>query len=325
MELGINNNINSIVILHTMKNTDEFIKRQNIELLWEILLDELGIDLSNKQVLQNIRLVFEKNIGLFTAKANPNVRLVELNKLFLKQITIALNTLFPSLRTMKRINIGEEFPDKPYKIEDIHSVRQNQFEKQLEQKRLDFEVTMNPGKPNEMDFTDKFQETKITSMDSLIAETVAKRNFDIEQIQYSNNSSNQSADWLSPKETSLKTEKQQQYENVKKEMQNSKFLAQQPQENNKGKNVTWDDNISFEIDEKQPENETISNIFSKLKKNVEVETEVVEVEEQKKENILMREILDMKEEIKNLNAVITMMREEFQSLNKNIEKMSPNV
>lgn len=306
-----------------MKNTDEFIKRQNIDLLWEILLDELGIDLSNKQLLQNVRLVFEKNIGLFTAKANPNVRLVELNKLFLKQITIALNALFPSLRTMKRINIGEEFPDKPYKIEDIHSVRQNQFEKQLEQKRLDFEATMNPGKPNEMDFSDKFQETKITSMDALIAETVAKRNFDIEQIQYSKNSSNQSADWLSPKETSLKTEKQQQYENVKKEMQNSKFLNVQPQpeENSKGKNVTWDDNISFEIEEKQynePENDAISNIFSKLKKNVEAK----EDKQNENENRLMQEIMEMKEEIKSLNAVITMMREEFQFLHKNIEKIA---
>ena len=304
-----------------MKNTDEFIKRQNIQLLWELLMDELGIDLGNKQLVENIRLVFEKNIGLFTAKANPNVRLVELNKLFLKQITIALNTLFPSLRTMKRINIGEEFPDKPYKIEDIHSVRQNQFEKQFEQKRLDFEATMNPGKPNEMDFSDKFQESKITSMDALIAETVAKRNFDIEQIQYSNNSSNTNkpSDWLSPKETSLKTEKQQQYENVQKQMQNSPFLNLQTQ---KGKNVTWDDNISFEIAEKNEnqyndETESMSSIFSKLKKN-----EPPQINENENENRLMQEIVEMKQEIKNLNALITMMREEFQTLHKNIEKIT---
>ena len=317
-----------------MKNTDEFIKKQNIELLWEILLDELGIDLSNKQLIENIRVVFEKNIGLFTSKANPNLRLVELNKLFLKQITIALNKLFPSLRTMKRIHIGEEFPDKPYKIEDIHSVRQNQFEKQLEQKRLDFEATMNPGKPNEMDFSDKFQETKISSMDALIAETVAKRNFDIEQIQYSNyntTNTNKTSDWLSSKETSVKSEKQQQYENVKREIENSKFLNLPPEGNgNKGKNVSWDDNISFEIEEKNDNlyetypNQTNESIFNKLKKNTISQEHIAPTQEtQNNQDNLIREIIEIKQEIKDMHALITIMREEMQSLymNKNIERI----
>lgn len=254
-----------------MKNTDDFVKRQNIELLWDVLLDELSIDQNNKQITGNVRVVFEKNISPFVARASPSANLVELNKTFLKQLIMAINKLFPTLRNTKKIQIGDEFSDKPYKIEDIHSARQSNFEKQLEQKRHDFEVTMNPSKPNEMDFSDKFQETKIASMDALIAETLAKRNFDLEQVQYTNYNT-VSHDWLEPKETSVKPHQ---------------GTASQP--NQKGNNVSWDDeNISFEIQES-------NNIFSKLKK---VDSDVPDV---------VKEIADMKDE---------MIR-----LNKNIEKM----
>ena len=298
-----------------MKNREEFVKRENIELLWDVLLDELCIDVNNKQLSGNIRVVFEKNISPFVARANPNANLIELNKTFLKQLIIAINKLFPSLRNMKKIQIGDEFSDKPYKIEDIHTARQSDFEKQLEQKTHDFEVSMNPSKPNEMDFSDKFQETKITSMDALIAETLAKRNFDLEQVQYANyNTTSQPSDWLSPKETSVKTEKQQQYENVQKEMQKKKYLQpiSSSQPNQKGNNVSWDEeNISFEIQEQGEDNvvrsDTEMNIFSKLKK----------LTPQEEKETVAKEIADMKEEMMRLNKNIEKMMEIFMKIGKN--------
>lgn len=298
-----------------MKNTEEFVKKQNIELLWDVLLDELSIDANNKQVAGNIRMVFEKNINPFLSKVNPSANLIELNKTFLRQLIIAINKLFPQLRNIKKIQIGDEFSDKPYKIEDIHSARQSDFEKQLEQQKHDFEMTMNPLKPNEMDFSEKFQETKITSMDALIAETVAKRNFDLEQVQYANyNTTTQPSDWLSSKETSVKTEKQQQYENVQREMQKNKYL--QPissQPNQKGNNVSWnEENISFEIQENQIQQEIPSlrsenenNIFSKLKKLT---------PQEEKENVA-KEIADMKDEMIRLNKNIEKMMQMFASIN----------
>jgi len=307
-----------------MKNREEFVKRENIELLWDVLLDELCIDVNNKQLSGNIRVVFEKNISPFVARANPNANLIELNKTFLKQLIIAINKLFPTLRNMKKIQIGDEFSDKPYKIEDIHSARQSDFEKQLEQKRHDFEASMNPLKPNEMDFSDKFQEAKITSMDALIAETLAKRNFDLEQVQYANyNTPSQPSDWLSPKETSVKSEKQQQYENVQREMQKNKYL--QPHEsvssqpNQKGNNVSWDEeNISFEIQEQGEvpvvRSDTEMNIFSKLKKLT---------PEEEKETVA-KEIAHMKEEMMRLNKNIEKMMEMFMNMNMNMNMSNSN-
>jgi hypothetical protein len=43
-------------------NVSKFLNKQNIKLLWDVLLDELQIDPTNKAVLSNIRTVFESNI-----------------------------------------------------------------------------------------------------------------------------------------------------------------------------------------------------------------------------------------------------------------------
>ena len=63
-------------------NVSKFLNKQNIKLLWDVLLDELRIDPTNKTVLSNIRTVFESNINPFTknTSVNSNVQLVNLNK-----------------------------------------------------------------------------------------------------------------------------------------------------------------------------------------------------------------------------------------------------
>ncbi len=169
----------------------KFFTKQNIGLLWDVLLDELRIDTNNKQVVTNIRTVFDGNINPFTknTSVNVNTQLVTLNKQFLSQVVMAVNRLFPNLKQeheFKRIQISSEELQltEPYKVEDIHSERQDKFEKQVQQKRIEFEKSINLNKPAEVDFSEKIDDGKIKEMDALIAETVARRKFDIEQIQY---------------------------------------------------------------------------------------------------------------------------------------------
>jgi len=169
-------------------NISKFLNKQNIKLLWDVLLDELQIDINNKTIVTNIRTVFESNINPFTSNANkiPHLMLVELNKQFLSQVVIAVNRLFPNLKKEKEfklINITSEEIVEPYKVEDIHSARQDNFEKQVLRKRLEFEKSINLNKPPQLDFSEKMDDGKIKEMDSLIAETIARRNFDIEQFQ----------------------------------------------------------------------------------------------------------------------------------------------
>lgn len=266
-----------------MNNLQQFTSKKNIDMLWEVLLDELNVNLDNKVIMTNVKTVFESNINLFISKANPSSGLMNLNKLFLSQIITAVNRLFPNLKQdqdqqqMKLINISDEIMnDEPYKVEDIHSARQTDFEKQVNQRRSDFDNLVNIKKPKELDFSDKTDNSKIVEMEALIAETVAKRKFDIDQIQTNLNTNtytntNNSEEWLTSNETSLRSDKQQQNDNShdlnqrKHKYVNINSLPKKVSFN-EGNNITM--NIEEFSDELPLQTTTNipTNIFNKLKK-----------------------------------------------------------
>jgi hypothetical protein len=171
--------------------------------------------------------------------------------MFLHQVVLAVNRLFPKEQNIKRITITDEEVYEPYRIEDIHLSRQNDFEKEVERKRLDLENYMTPQKPKEFDFSDRASDEKITAMDSLVAQKVAQRKLDIEQFQNGNyNTTNIDPEkWLSSKETSLKGEGI---------VQSSGIINNNNISLVKEKKVTWDD-----------DQELTTNIFQKLKKKTE--------------------------------------------------------
>ena len=254
---------------------------KNINMLWEVLLDELNINPQNTAIVTNIRSVFESNVNPFLARANPNSGLMNLNKIFLTQIVAAVNRLFPNINQqppVKLINISDEIVNtEPYKVEDIHSARQSEFETQVNQRRNDFESLVAVKKPKELDFSDKAENSKIKEMEALIAETIAKRNFDIEQIN-TNQNTNQNTntdEWLKPNNTSLRSEKQQQQVNDTSQRKHKyvNVLEQEPPSNQKKVSFNESNNMTLTIDEyTEPDfKDTINiptNIFNKLKKIV---------------------------------------------------------
>ena len=225
-----NTNTNTSSIQH-------FTNGKNLSMLWELLLDELQINLNSTTIVQNIKTVFDGNINLFKTRANPNAGLMNLNKQFLNQLLIAVNQLFPNLKQeqqllqqqqqMKRINISEEvLLDEPYKVEDIHNARQTDFEKQFINKRNEFEKTINAKKPQPIDFSDKVEpDSKITEMELLIAETVSKRKYEIEQLQ-----------WMPSSQTKLDVNLQTKSE--------TKSINKKP-EKKTDKTVSFNDNITY--------------------------------------------------------------------------------
>ena len=266
---------------------NQFKNKENLKILWDVLLGELNINISNKSIISNIRTVFESNINPFTTRVNPKSNIMELNKQFLSQVVLAVNRLFPNFtsfnevnqkqeQNIKRITISNEEVTEPYKIEDIHSSRQSEFEKELEIKRMEMENYMTPQKPKELDFSDKNSDGRIKAMDSLVADKMAQRNIEIEQFQ--NNNYNTTIDpdkWLTPKETSIKNEKTIiepkviEQKHIIKNNQNSRLKHISIDSNNnitlsidetdqKIKKVSWDDDSA--------DKESTINIFNKLKK-----------------------------------------------------------
>lgn len=265
--------------MYIMSTLSQFKNKENLRLLWDVLLDELNINLTNKNIVNNIRTVFESNINPFTSRVNPKSNIMELNKQFLSQVVLAVNRLFPNLKqeqNIKRITISDEEVVEPYKIEDIHASRQTEFEKEVERKRMEMENYMTLQKPKEIDFSDRNSDGKIKAMDSLVADKMAQRNMEIELFQNSNynNSTIDPDKWLTPKETSVKNEKTIiDQKPIIKNNQNSRLKHISIDSNNnitlpideteqKIKKVSWDD---------QSDKETTINIFNKLKKQPIVE------------------------------------------------------
>jgi hypothetical protein len=282
-----------------MNNTtnlrEQFTNKENLNLLWNVLLDEFDINNSNKNLINNIKFVFESNINPFILKANQKSTIMELNKQFLSQLVLAVNRLFPNFKgfddvnryqekNMKRITISnEELLNESYKIEDIQASRQSEFYKNVEQKRIDMENYMTPKKPKELDFSDRNTDNKITSMDYLVAEKMTQRNLEIEQLQHTITDINME-NWLTPKETSVKNEKT--IFEKKSTVKNN--------ENNRLKHISIDSNnnitLSINESEKLPQSlvkqvswedlsqqkEEPTNIFNKLKKKSITETDQYE-------------------------------------------------
>ena len=266
-----------------MSNLTTFTNKHNLKLLWEVLLDELNINKTNTKLIANIRTVFESNINPFSLRANPKLTIMELNKQFLSQVVLAVNRLFPNFtnyneskqeQNFKRIIISdEEVSDfkEPYKIEDIHASRQSEFEKEVERKRMEMDNYMTPQKPTELDFSDKNLDGKITAMDSLVADKMAQRNLEIELFQNKNynNLSINPEQWLTPKETSVKNDKNTVEQYPTKNNQSSKI-----------KHISFDsnNNVTLSIDENEQKIKKVSwddlgeqtdtsiSIFNKLKK-----------------------------------------------------------
>lgn len=241
-----------------MNNIQKFKDKLNLVILWDVLLSELHINLSNKNLVNNIKTIFEANINPFISRANAKYTIIELNKQFLSQVVLAVNRLFPNIQQeqhIKRITISNEDVSEPYKIEDIHALRQNDFEKELEIKRMEMENYMTPVKPKDLDFSDKNLDGKIKSMDSLIADKMAERNMEFELFQNSNYNLSEPEKWLRSTETSVKTEKQN-YEKHPIINNNVKLLIEEVEEKSP-KKVSWDDLV---------DKDTTINIFNKLKK-----------------------------------------------------------
>ena len=262
-----------------MNNLMQFTNKQNIQLLWEVLLDELQINNNNKSLVNNIRNVFESNIHPFTSRTKPNASIIELNKQFLSQVVLAVNKLFPNFneikqrqeQNIKRIQIASEEITEPYKIEDIQASRQTDFERELETKRMDLENYMTPQKPKEVDFSYGNLDGKITSMDSLIADKMNQRNLEVEQFNNSlhNTLGVNPEQWLKSKETSLNNEK-----NIEQKLVKNDLVKNDPV-NNRLKHINIDENNNISLNQiitGNKTNKSVSfedsniNIFQKLKR-----------------------------------------------------------
>jgi hypothetical protein len=252
---------------------NKFLEQENMQLLWEVLIDEPLIkELCNSDIkMNNLIHIFESNIkDFFSAEKNNCNNLMELNK---KYILLIINYLIKinnanaasnPTNTQKTDNTlqyrkikihPEETIKESITYEDIHNDRMTLFEKELNKKQNEFTTAMAlpiPPVPNFSDNPDQpFNEIELE-----IKRIQEQRNYDIEIIaNTNNNNTNLSADqnWLKPQETSIKNEK----------------LIVNPRKNDNSikKHISWEDEHpqTYRHEDQDQHQEEI-NIFNKLKK-----------------------------------------------------------
>jgi len=267
----------------------DFNGEENMNLLWEIIYDlhitNQGSNI-NERIIYNIKEDFIKKINNFNEnriKNKTNIDLLSLNKIFISNYvkSIANNEDNKILDNKQNLQNFQKVLVEPELItfEEIQKNRRNIFDEELKLKKIDFEKSIELKIPDKPEFKVDNPDKPISEMEKLIAETLAQRNFEIEQIQNQYTNQKEAEKWLNPtKVTSIKSD-----DLIEKD-------------NNQEKHVTWGNNITFNIQEKMPD------IFSKLK----MKTNNKE-QSHNKEEIQQNTINKLQEDIQNINDKLNNM------------------
>lgn len=191
-----------------------FLDAGNVNLLWEVLTDELGISnaitsantshgvsAANTMLKRNVQQVFQQNLQWFARQPQTGGTVAQYNRQFLTQVTQALRqlnvigavsgengALKSGAAGQHRLTIGEELAAVP----DLHSPPPAQSERNaarftadLEQKQREFDAFANPTRPAEIDFTRMAPPTTTAPfadvsapVDALVAGKLAERDLE---------------------------------------------------------------------------------------------------------------------------------------------------
>ena len=248
-----------------------FNREDNIKMLWDVISDEDIFTFLTPDIQSKIYNLFLNNIqGFFEVERKKSNLLVDLNKKYILLILNHIKKTYP--HQPSKIKIYNEQPQLKEVItfEEIQNDRKSQFEKDFNRRQEEFEDSMTLKAPPVPEFSDKESDKPIKEMDKILKEMQAQRNYEVDQINRTYNTSNQVDNWLKPQETSLKTEKfQNNVDNLEESQNHSRFkflneIESSLSPNNAKKNVTFSN--TSEIKTFQEPDEEELNIFSKLKK-----------------------------------------------------------
>jgi hypothetical protein len=266
-------------------SVNDFLTKQNVELLWEVIIDDDLFKNMPKELINQIGSMFTQNLkSFYELEKNKFTHLMSMNKKFIVLMLNLSRSIIISNKNSSSVQKQKELITST----DLQTERISQFEKDLSQKQSEFTSAMTLPVPPIPKFSDNNLDEPMTEMELAIKKALEQRNYDIEQVSKNLNKSNADS-WLKPQETSVKSEKIIPLKNQKSDYVQSSYVQNylktikidnEDIENNvikkdiidlnKQKHISWEDeNTSFQIakDEKDEEDNIIdNNIFKKLKK-----------------------------------------------------------
>jgi hypothetical protein len=294
----------------------EFIASENVELLWEIIMEEDIVKVIPKNRINEFRQFYigqVKQYSEYVVGRNTNIPLVKINQDFITGFIKKIQPSPPQPQQQSQPKTKEL-----YTAEEIQTDKRSQFESELTRKQNEFKNAMTVPVPEIPKFGDQLDKPIGSAMDELIAKTLAERNYDVQMIQKQNaNGIANVEQFLKGQETSVKAakpgynpptnaqqENQIKYIKIGDDIDDNTLkttnvidLSSPKLERPDRKNVSWGNNEYQEYTQ-QNSVESQNTLFSKLKyiapNNNEVE--------------------GLKSEINNLKTQISMLNDKFDKL-----------
>lgn len=197
-------------------NITNFLNNENVKVLWDVVIDEDIIKGQSREFQENILNLFRTNIkGFYDVESKKTTSLVDMNKKYVLLILNYANKQIAqkSKPEYRKIKILDELPQKKVNelitYEEIQNDKRSQFDKDLNRRQEEFTNSMALPVPPVPKFTDNLDDGPISEIEKAIKELTSQRNYDVEQINKSNNNNlNSNTDnWLKPQETSVKNDK----------------------------------------------------------------------------------------------------------------------
>ena len=253
-------------------SNNKFLSDANVQMLWEVLIDEDSITKDRRT-----QEAFTRTLPEFyeREKSNPQRSLIDLNKQF---ISIMMKLLIQDAPDIPK-NQFSQFPQQAQQThkrilitqEDIQLDRVSHFEQELGKKQNEFSKAMAVPVPETPVFKDNIKDEPLSEINMIIQRTIAERNLDIEKIHKSANKVD-AENWLKSAPTSIKEEKAEQKATALKTIKiekgelNAKIQPEELTETsnaNPGKQISWGTNTTFET--RSNTDGANDSIFSKLK------------------------------------------------------------
>jgi len=280
----------------------QFIKPENVYLIWELLSEQNIIKNQPNQVKEQISNYVVNGINSFyinISKLNSKLSLIDLNKEYIKFIILHVKSNYPNENNKIKIH------DEPITYKDMQEKRELEFNTKFNELQDDFANTVAIKKPDTPQFEDDvgLKSVSVNEMEERIKEMTMRRKYDLQDIENNLNNNNDNND-----------------NNNNNNNNNDNNNNNNNNDNNDKKNVTFE-NKDKDNEDKNVVN-SFHNFFSNLDTYVEVNNENANNENANNENandknfndkntILQIQINEIKDKINLLESKIDMILEKM--------------
>jgi hypothetical protein len=198
--------------LHNDNTLQEFVTQENIDLLWNIIVQnkafQTSIQIHGKEGNDKLRNYYINRVKEFVERVDGSTNtLVELNKRFIADFIRGFKSDDTESQHLKKLDLSDTTPvtKEVITIEEIKNVRLNEFENKYEKMQNDFNMYRKNDAPSDVDFSEAAVDEPIKgedTMKNIVVNTLQTRN--TEESEFipvtTNISEEETRKWLNLKE-----------------------------------------------------------------------------------------------------------------------------